>query len=199
VSATILANNPTFFSFHKGTAALQAMRFAAAFFGKGQFVGTDLQVDGSNYGMRQSLTGPYYQPMPSESRRADGDWTKMPTSLRRQTEVQQMQSAVRITEQGGIFEVTIDIGGCERVPVAVEFAFRRGGGLSGVTPVAGIPDAFLLEKGVGCYEFEGQSIEFGPGQTEHGWTQLRGALPKVEGLSVYVTGFTPFKRRLTIT
>ena len=56
-----------------------------------------------------------------------------------------------------------------------------------------------LEKGKGRYWAEGQEIEFGEGQTEHRWTQLRGALPKPDALCVYLTGFTPWQKDLLIS
>ncbi len=55
VSATILANNSNVFSFHKGSAALEALRFAASFFGKGQFVGEQLEIQHGKYVLRQTL------------------------------------------------------------------------------------------------------------------------------------------------
>jgi hypothetical protein len=42
-------------------------------------------------------------------------------------------------------------------------------------------------------------ISFGPGRTEHTWTQLRGALGKWDGQSVNLTGFTPFRFTLTLS
>ena len=44
----------------------------------------------------------------------------------------------------------------------------------------------------------GETIAFGPGLSAHSWTQLRGALPKWDGQSVYLTGFTPFRATITI-
>ena len=48
------------------------------------------------------------------------------------------------------------------------------------------------------HEYGDDRIEFGPGRSEHSWTQLRGALPKLQGDSVYLTGFTPFEFRLVL-
>ena len=93
----------------------------------------------------------------------------------------------------------LEITGTDHVPVAVELAFRHGGVLRGVEPVPNIKDAHLLKSGSGRYEFANQVIEFGPGRTEHTWTQLRGALPKWDGQSVYLTGFTPFRMTLRIS
>ena len=119
-------------------------------------------------------------------------------ALRARSNIQIMNSVATISERAGVFEMALDITGTDHVPVAIELAFRHGGQLSGVEPVANIKDAFLLKSGSGRYEFDGQRIEFGPGRVEHTWTQLRGALPKWDGQCVYITGFTPFKISLRI-
>ena len=94
--------------------------------------------------------------------------------------------------------MVIEISGTENVPVAVELTFRRGGQLKGVEEVPNVGDTFLLRNGFGQYVQGDQIIEFGPGQVEHTWMQLQGALPKRDGLSVYLTGFTPCKIALNI-
>ncbi len=198
VSATIVGANPTFFSFHKGAAALQAVRLATAFFGKGQFQGLKVEDESGRWVLRQVLTAPYYQPLPEAARRADGDWSKMDNARRSWSEVQKLEATVSVRESAGRFEIQFDLSGCDNVPVAVELGFRRGGALAGVVPVPDMPDAYLLERGTGTYTFEDQTIEFGPGHVEHRYTQLRGALSRLEGLSVYLTGFTPFSRKLSI-
>jgi hypothetical protein len=198
VSATILGANPTFFSFHKGAAALQAVRMAAAFFGKGQFQGVRIEQEGGRWSLKQSLTAPYYQPLPAEARRPDGDWAKMDKNHRLQSEVQSLESTVVIREENGRFELQIDLGGCDNVPVVVELGFRRGGRLAGVVPVADMEDIHILEKGMGSYTYDGQTIEFGQGGADHRYTQLRGALPRFDAMTVYLTGFTPFRRQLII-
>ena len=59
VSATVLGSNPCVLSFQKAEAALEAVRLASAFFGKGQFVGERLVVDAGACVLTQTLTGPY--------------------------------------------------------------------------------------------------------------------------------------------
>jgi hypothetical protein len=197
-SATILARNSTFFSLHKGSAVLEALRFASAFFGKGQFVGDKLETEGGKYVLRQSLEGAYYQPLSKEALERHPDPMMRDRTLRAQSNVQKLDSVVVITETKGRFEVVIDITGTADVPVAVELAFRRGGQLKGVEPVPNAGETFLLKNGFGQYSQGNQTIEFGPGQAEHTWTQLRGAQPKWDGLSVYLTGFAPFKITLKL-
>ncbi len=199
VSATVLGGNSCILSFHKGAAVLEAVRLASAFFGKGQFVGERLSIEDGAFVLAQSLTGPYYQPLAAADRHADGRWDPADRETRRrQTEVQHLRSRVVVREAAGVLDVDFDVSGTDRVPLAIELGFRRGGELSGVVPVAGLADAFLLREGEGEYRFGDQTIRFGPGRAEHTWTDLRGALPKLDARSVYMTGFTPFRATLRI-
>ncbi len=205
-SGTILAGNTTLFSFRKGAAALEAVRFASAFFGKGQFEGAALEVRDGKYVLRQELDGPYFQPL-TKDQIAQGDHVKMAPNgtlaanskaMRGRSNVCELVSVVEVTESAGKFALAISIRGTDHVPVAIELAFRAGGKLDGVKPVEGIKDAFLLENGTGRYTSGGDTIEFGPGRAEHTYVQVRGAVPKWDGPSVYVTGTTPFAMTLRI-
>jgi hypothetical protein len=194
------------FSFRKGSAALEAVRFATAFFGKGQFMGDGLEVKDRRYVLRQELDGPYFQPLTKEQI-AQGEHVKMapngtiaPNSkaLRARSNVQTLRAVVTIAESRGKFDLEIVIDGTDHVPVSIELAFRHGGVLHGVKPMPDVKDAFLLEQGTGRYVLGGDTIEFGPGRAEHTYTQVRGAVPKWDGQSVYLTGMTPFKTTLVI-
>jgi hypothetical protein len=198
VSATVLGGNSCILSFRKGKAALEAVRLASAFFGKGQFVSDRLEVEDDRCVLTQSLAGPYYQPLLPADRRPDGAWDPADRERRRQSEVQRLASRLVVRESAGAFEIDVDVAGTDRVPVALELGFRRGGELSGVSPVAGRPEAFLLRGGTGEYRLGGDAIRFGPGRVEHTWTELRGALSKLDGPSVYITGFTPFRATLRV-
>ncbi|MCX6942518.1 MAG: hypothetical protein NTX09_17610 [Verrucomicrobia bacterium] len=206
-SATILANNTTLFSFRKNSAALEAVRFATAFFGKGQFTADTLEVRAGSYILRQSLEGPYFQPL-SAAQIALGDHTKMAPNgtlatnskaMRQQSNVQRLEASVEVTEISGKFTLAISLTGTAEVPVSIELAFRHGGKLTGVEPVPRVTDAFFLRSGTGNYTVGNDTIEFGPGRVEHTYEQVRGALPKWDGQSVYLTGLTPFKTTLTIS
>ena len=198
MDATILADNSTFLTFHKGNAVLQAVRLASAFFGKGQFVSANIDQHGNHFVLRQELTGPYYQPYPANQLPADGNWEKMPRINRPQSEIQQLTTIVEIVETEGKLELRIDIRGTAHVPVALELAFRHDGTLTGVSTVDGVEDAYLLIEGTGTYRYGSDQISFGPGQATHSWTQLRGALPKLDGMCVYLTGETPWAVRVEL-
>jgi len=196
VSATVLALNPTVLSFRRNIAVLKALRFASAFFGKGQFRGQELEPVPGGYRLSQELSGPYYQPLPPGAARRDGAWTGV--DARAKSEVQVLRSQVTVTEHKGEFDIQIAIAGTDRVPVAIELAFRKGGELKGVVQVPGAEDSYFLKSGFGEYRIGLNAIRFGPGLWEHGWTQLRGAEPKLHASSVYLTTFTPCNVRVSI-
>ena len=84
------------------------------------------------------------------------------------------------------------------MPLAVEIAFREGGRFEGCEPVPNAPGTYLLRQGTGAYRAGRHVIRFGGGAAPHHYVQLRGAEPRLPGESVYITGFTPFDRTLTI-
>ncbi len=207
VSGTVLAANTTLFSFRNGAAALEALRLAGAFFGKGQFMSDVLEVRDDRFLLRQQLEGPYFQPLTKELI-ASGEHVRMAPNgtlavdsraARARSNIQKYEAVVEVTEVAGKFTLEISISGTDDVPVAIELAFRYGGKLEGVEPVAGVKDAFLLRSGLGRYVLGEEAIEFGPGYAENSYTQVRGALPKWDGLSVYLTGVTPFHTAIHIS
>jgi len=196
VDASILGDNFSFFTFFKGDAALQGVRLASAFFGKGQFISEELVVENGTYILTQELEGPYYQPHLAEAISADGDWEKMPRSERTQSEVQHLKSVITISELDGNFKIHFNISGTPRVPIAIELNFREGGILNGVKDLG--EERYLLTD-QGTYSKGSSTIKFGPARSDHSWTQLRGAEPKLKGMSVYLTGYSPFDLRLDIS
>ncbi|NIJ53162.1 hypothetical protein FHS68_002332 [Dyadobacter arcticus] len=191
--STLIANNPVWFTFMKGTAVLQGVRFASSFFGKGQFQSEKLTESGKTWTLTQKLDGPYYQPLPKEKIKADGDWEKMPKTDRQQSEVQILETTIQIKETSEGMEIEIMTKGTERVPAALELIFRPGGTLKGVSKIENTKDSWLLKNGTGSYSFGTDTISFGPGLALHKNVALRGALPAMEAPTVFITGFTPFK------
>ncbi len=196
--ATILLNNASWLTFHKGNAILQGMRVAASFFGKGQFQSEKLEQEGNTWVLSQSLEGPYYQPIAIDKIDANGDWDKMPRSTRPQSEVQRLTTTVKITETANGLQIAINMTGTEGVPVALELIFRAGGALAGVVKHPKKGNAYLLAGESGSYTVGSDTIRFGPGRAEHKGVQLRGALPAMDTPTVYLTGFTPFTHTLSI-
>ncbi|MCB0847125.1 MAG: hypothetical protein KDE26_27935, partial [Bacteroidetes bacterium] len=148
--------------------------------------------EGETIILTQELTGPYYQPFPVEELPDDGDWEKMPRSKRPQSEVQELAVRIEIRPHNVRgFKVKVTINGSRYVPVALEMGFRPGGILTGMRTVPGIENAYILQGSEGRYQYGNDEIIFGPGNRHHTWTQLRGALPKLDAESVYITYYAP--------
>ena len=195
LSATlVLGGFSRFFTLRHGDAAIEGVRFATSFFGKGQFIPDTAGKSADGYAFRQTLEAPYYQPLPKTI--TPQTWTAA-RAERRQTEVCRLEQSADVTEVKGGFRLRLRAGGTSGVPLAVEICFRDGGRLEGCRAIAGTPGSFLLEQGTGIYRAGASEIRFGPGAAAHQYTQVRGAEPKLPGLSVYVTGYTPFDRTLT--
>ncbi len=191
-SATLTLNGSShFLTLRRGDAVINAVRFASAFFGKGQFIPQKSERRDAAYILTQALEGPYYQPLDPPRRVAAGDWGAT-RSARRQSEVCRVAQSAGITETAGGFRVQVRCHGAANIPMAIEISFREGGKLSGCEPVRGKADSFLLREGWGEYRTGSNSIRFGPGAAAHSYIEVRGAEPKLPGKSVYLTGITPF-------
>ena len=129
----------------------------------------------------------------------------MDFELRKKSNIQVLETHIEIQEREGGFEMEIDIPGPEQVAVTLELCFREGGELENVIP-AGSDEDYLLQQGYGTYQFENDTIRFGPGKADH--TQIRridGELDSThvgsingKGNHVYLTGYTPFRHTITI-
>ena len=192
-SATIsTSGRDRVFFFRRGDAVVNGVRFASAFFGKAQFVPQTGVKRNGVYVLEQNLDAGYYQPF-DPPKRIDAENYNSTRSQRTRTEVCHLAQSAEIRELPDGFEVRIRASGTDEVPVAVEINFRDGGKLEGCEKLK-LADSWLLPSGVGSYSTDKHRIEFGPGHGEHRYVEVRGALPKLPGPSVYLTGVTPFDR-----
>ena len=189
ISATILNENPTFFTLRNGPAVIESVRFASAFFGKGQLASQKYSRSGTEWVLEQDLEAPYYQPLDPPQKVTPANWAAL-RALRRTSQVCHLHQRATIAETPTGFRLRMQSAGTEGVPTALEIRLREGGELAGCEP-AGTGAAFLT-SGFATYAAGGHRIRFGPALHQHRYTQIRGALPKSPGTSVYLTGFTPF-------
>lgn len=191
VSMTVvLGRNSRFVAYRRGQAVIQAVRFASAFFGKGQF------VPGQARGLelRQQLAAGYFQPLDRAVKPSEWGGARR---LRKETETCRLEQSALLTPAGDGLRIRMRAAGTRDVPIAVEISLRPGGKLEGCAP-AGKPDSWLLPEGHATYRVGGDTVRFGPGRGEHGYFQVRGAEPKPDGWSVYLCGYTPFDHTLEI-
>jgi hypothetical protein len=195
-SATIaLAGNSRFFSLRHGECAVQAVRFASAFFGKGQFVARSFEKTAQGWLLTQTLEGPYYQPVDPPRPVAAEEWG-ISRLNRRQSEVMRLTQTALIRESERGFVLELASHGTADVPLAVEISLRPGGTLEGASPDPRLPGTHLLPNGFATYTAAGRRLRFGPGAGAHRYTQVRGAEPRIPGHTVYLCANTPFRHTL---
>ena len=201
VDMSIILNNPAFFTYFKGNAALESVRLSSAFFGKGQFESAGIEKEGDSYVLSSIVSAPYFQPLPKEKIPESAEtWRNVPRTERAVSEVQTLYTKIYITPQAdGKAKIKILVDGPENLPIAVELGFRAGGKLENVNPKPGIKDAYLIASGeFATYRIDDDKITVGPGTGAHKWTQIRGALPKVQAECLYFTNYAPCQFEFTI-
>ncbi len=211
------SNSPDFFSYRKGDAILKYMRLSSGFFSMGYFYSEGLQKEGNSYVLKKILQVPYYQPLPKEKRKVNGDyilspsvddrfWNKMDFSSRPVSNMKTLETTIRLTEDKGTVQLEFELKGMKGVPLTIELCFKEGGRLTGVT-VADINGKSFLEKGVGEYHYGNDVIRFGPGIVSHKqvanlegerYSTHFGTL-RTSGEHVYITGTTPFRHVLVFS
>ena len=200
VDMSIITNNPTFFTYFKGNAALEGMRLSSAFFGKGQFESAQLEKVGDSYILSSTAHGPYYQPLSKDQIPDSAEtWRNVPRTDRDQSEIQTLLTKITITPKNGKVTIKVSIDGPTHLPVTLELGFRQEGTLQNATPKKGIKNAFLINSGgYATYQKSSDKIKIGPGIAAHKWTQLRGALPKLQADCLYLTNYAPCEFEFTI-
>ncbi len=189
----VLGGSSRLLTFRHGDAIVEGVRFASAFFGKGQFVPTAAVKENGRFVYRQTLEGPYYQPI---ARTITTDTYGPTRAERRQSEVCRLEQSADVTEIPNGIEIRVRAIGTDNVPLAVEIAVREGGEWTGVRSVG--PDQFVLEAGTATYRRGRHTLHIGPGAAPHQYVQVRGAEPRLPGQSLYITGFTPFDHTIRI-
>ncbi len=212
------STSPNFFSFRKGEAILKYMRLSCDFFSTGYFRSNGIQKKDGKYMLYQKREVPYYQPLPDDKKRKDGNyklsqsvdsrfWNKMDFENRPLSNVKVLEIKVDITEKNGAFELDFDIDGTDKIDVTIEFCFKEGGKISPMRTFEEQPDNYFLESGLGNYTLGGDTITFGTGHFKHNklksidgeiYTSHFGSL-RTQGIHVFITGKTPFKHKITLS
>jgi hypothetical protein len=211
------SSNPNFFSFRKGEAFLKHIRFSTDFFSTGYFRSNGIKKIGNKYVLHQKNDVPYYQPLPANKKRKDGDykhsesidhrfWNKMDFENRPVSNVKTIETTISIQEVENGFEIQFETLGTDGVEVTIELCFREGGKLSNTKTFENQPNNYFLQEGSGVYTFGKDTITFGNGKFSHNklknldgevYSTHFGSL-RTQGQNVYLTGKIPFKHILYI-
>jgi hypothetical protein len=211
------SNSPNIYAYRKGNAVLKYLRLSADFFSTGYFYSEGIRKQDRQYLLHKQLEVPYYQPLPRQFRKHDGDyrlspstddrfWNKMDFAHRPVSNVKTLDTTVVFEEKDGTNELTFQVTGQPGVPVTIELCFGAGGELSGISPADEDGNCFL-EKGIGQYGYKGDVIRFGPGAVAYkGIHDLEGerysshfGSLRTEGMHVYLTGVTPFEHTMVFS
>lgn len=210
------SSNPNFLTYRKGLSMLKYMRLSTSFFRMGYFRSDGVSYVGQKYALSEAKEAYYYQPMPRELRKSDGDyelsqsidrrfWNKMDFDSRDRTNIKKLVTRIEITENNGIVNLDFKVDGPPNVAVTIEMCFNEGGELINTEKYG--EDNYLLKSGYGVYTVGNDKITFGPGKNEHHritrleseqYSYHQGSL-RTEGVHVYLTGHTPFSHKMEIS
>ena len=208
------SNSPDFYAYRKNAAALKYLRLSTNFFSMGYFYSEGIRKEGDRYVLYKKEEVPYYQPLPRDLRKTDGDyklspsvdgrfWNCMDYSERPVSNVKTLETKVTFQENEGRNELNFSLTGSARITVVIELCFGEGGILSGVTQGAD-GHSFLVEQQA-TYTYGKDSIRFGPGGgppvviedlAGERYSNHFGNL-HTPGMHVYITGTTPFQHTLS--
>ena len=210
------SSNPNFLMYRKGDAILKYMRLSTSFFRMGYFSSDGIIKEGNKYILKETKEADYYQPLAEEFRKADGDyklsespdgrfWNKMDFDSRTKSNVKKQVTVIEITEDNGTLNLDFKVDGPPNVEVTIEMCFKEGSNITGAT--LDEKKNYFLKSGFGALSTGTDTIQFGPGKGEHlnienldseEYTYHQGSL-RTNGEHVYITGFTPFYHKMTIS
>lgn len=210
------SSNPNFLTYRKGDAILKYMRLSTSFFRLGYFSADGMVKEGNKYILKETKEGDYYQPLAAEFRKADADytlspspdgrfWNKMEFGSREKSNVKTQISVIEVTENNGSLDIDFKVDGPPNVEVTIEMCFKEGSTLTGAEKDE--KGNYFLNSGLGQLAMGADTIQFGPGKEEHRsinnldseeYTYHQGTL-RTDGMHVYITGFTPFHHKMTIS
>lgn len=197
-SISVISDHDRFFTFRSGAAVVNAVRFSSAFFGKGQFSAKTLTKENGAYVMTQDLEAGYYQPF-DPPRKVTTETYDDTRHERRRSEICRLTYKVTVTETAKGCDLRIQAHGTDEVPLTVEINLRENTTITGAEKIGKFKDAWLLKQGHAEISVGPDRLKIGPGRADHTYLEVRGAHPRLEGPSLFLTGFTPFDHTISFT
>jgi hypothetical protein len=197
LSATLLSDNPVFFTLRNGDAVISSVSLASAFFGKGQFIGSSLTKADDGFSLEQSVNAGYWQPFTPARVVPVGRWgASRPDRV--QTNTCKLEQAVTLRRIPGGFRLRIMATGTSGVPVVIRVGVSPGSRISGCERHVHDEHAWILSSKYATVSSGKNSIRFGPGKFAHSYTQPGASLrPQLPGTPIYLTAFTPVDHSMT--
>lgn len=210
------SSNPNFLMYRKGDAILKYLRLSSSFFRMGYFSSDGIEKIGNKYILKETKEADYYQPLAEQFRKPDGDyqlseskdgrfWNKMDFDHRVASNVKKQTTVIEIEENNGALSLDFKVDGPPNVEITIEMCFKEGTQVAGAT--LGEKGNYFLKSGIAQLAMGADTIQIGPGICEHQnvnnldseeYTYHQGTL-RTDGVHVYITGFTPFQHKMTIS
>ena len=210
------SSNPNFLMYRKGNAVLKYLRLSSSFFRMGYFSSDGIEKIGNKYILKETKVGDYYQPLAPEFQKADGDyqlsesqdgrfWNKMDFDHRVASNVKKQNTIIEIEENNGELSLDFKVDGPPNVEITLEMCFKEGTQITGAN--LGEKGNYFLKSGNAQLTMGNDSIQVGPGKVGHNkvnnldseeYTYHQGTL-RTDGVHVYITGFTPFYHKMTLS
>ncbi|MGM8360587.1 hypothetical protein ACSV4D_01585 [Flavobacterium sp. ARAG 55.4] len=210
------SSNPNFLMYRKGDAVLKYMRLSSSFFRMGYFSSDGIEKTGNKYILKETKEADYYQPLAPEFLKSDGDyqlsesqdgrfWNKMDFEHRVASNVKTQNTVIEVEENNGELSLDFKVDGPPNVEITIEMCFKEGTEIAGAT--LDEKGNYFLKSGFVKANMGNDSIALGPGLVEHqnlnnldseAYTYHQGTL-HTNGVHVYITGFTPFHHKMTIS
>lgn len=204
LSASVFSGASRLMTLKCADAELSAMKISASYFGQGQFIGDQFQVeDGKGVLVSNGDHNPRRPgyDMPLGAPVAAKDWAAA-GQRRRLVSTPPNRSMLEILEMENGFELTLrTVSGTDRVLTQVSFDMPPGGvwetADTTVKPQAG--QVLFLKQGTGTMRYGLGRITIGPGACAHTTWQMRDAEPAEAGLvRVNMTFVTPVNHRFSV-
>lgn len=178
-------------------------RYLTSFFGKGPFVGSSLEKEGSRYSLKQELLWGYTDLLPKEERGKEIRWDKMNHSLRRWIKIQEISTNITlIPEDLNKAKLYIKTEGCKDVLTTLEVSLPKDGEVTFDGRVTRLKeDTYLLEEGRLRYQKENLFFELSPGFKSHKLAEYRGDrhIKSKDKIYVAITFRVPFEYNLNLS
>lgn len=190
-----LAGTDRFLSVRYGSAVIEAIRFASAFFGKAQFIPASGAKRGDSFVLEQQLLAPYWQPLKPARSVGTEEWEQARKD-RKQTEICTLKCTATITEIRNGLRLRIQATGTDDVPLAVELGLREELAIDGAEKHARVAEAYLAAGSEVILKSGSDGIRVRGLSHDHKYVAVRGAAAKLPGPCLFSTGYTPFDQTI---
>jgi len=199
-SLTFTKGSDEFLTLVLGAADIR-FRYLTSFFGKGPFIGEDMEGVEDGYILSQKLEWGYLDLLPEEERGKKVMWNEMNHSLRRWIKMQNIETRIKLCMNNNLQSgnISLSTNGCRDVLTMLEVSVPKDGEISFKGEVTQVREnTFLLKDGLVRYQKGSISFELSPGSRNHKLIDYRGdRVTKETGrLYIVMTFRVPFEHKL---